>query len=180
MVALRPRRPRRLPGAALVILALFAGTSLAEGADRPPPEPGLVELPPVRVTAPAAQSEGLPRSWVPGAADLLEGEEIGASQERVLPDAVRRLPGVPPGRARQSPPADRFHPGIRGVAGDGAAAGRERLPGRRPDQRAHRGGSELRPDSPRGRRAARGYPRPFRALRPEYAGSGDQPDHASR
>src|SRR5262249_8151339 len=69
-------------------------TSLVEGADRPPREPGLVELPPVRVTAPAALSEKLPRSWVPGAVDLLQGEEIGASQERVLPDAIRRLPGV--------------------------------------------------------------------------------------
>src|SRR5262249_11960435 len=93
MRALYPRRPRRLPGAALVLLAVLGGTSLVESADRPPREQGVVELPPVRVTAPAALPEKLPRSWVPGAVDLLEGDEIGASQERVLPDAIRRLPG---------------------------------------------------------------------------------------
>src|SRR5499425_2978282 len=94
MRALHPRRPRRLPAAALVLLAVLGGASLVEGADRPSREQGVVELPPVRVTAPAALPEKLPRSWVPGAVDLLEGDEIGASQERVLPDAIRRLPGV--------------------------------------------------------------------------------------
>ena len=94
MHALRQGRPRRLPSAALVLLAVLGGTSFVEGADRPPREQGLVELPPVRVTAPAALPEELPRSWVPGAVDLLEGGEIRASRERVLPDAIRRLPGV--------------------------------------------------------------------------------------
>ena len=92
--ALYPRRSRRLPGAALVLLAVLGSTSFVESADRPSREQGVVELPPVRVTAPAALPEKLPRSWVPGAVDLLEGDEIGASQERVLPDAIRRLPGV--------------------------------------------------------------------------------------
>ena len=57
-------------------------------------EQGLVELPPVRVTAPTPLPEALPRSWVPGAVDLLDRPEIGASRERVLPDAIQRLPGV--------------------------------------------------------------------------------------
>jgi iron complex outermembrane recepter protein len=95
MQALGPRRSRWLPGAVLVLAAaLGGGAGFAEGADRPSREEGLVELPPVRVTAPTALPEALPRSWVPGAVDLLEGEEIGSSRVRVLPDAIRRLPGV--------------------------------------------------------------------------------------
>ena len=87
------RRPRWLPGAALLLLVAVGGAGTVEGADRPPGEEGLVELPPVRVT-PDGAAEELPRSWVPGAVDLLDGEEIRSSRPRVLPDAIRRLPGV--------------------------------------------------------------------------------------
>src|SRR5499427_3977810 len=92
MRTLRARRPCLLPAAAL--LAILGGTSLVESADRPSREQGVVELPPVRVTAPTPLPEALPRSWVPGAVDLLDRPEIGASRERVLPDAIQRLPGV--------------------------------------------------------------------------------------
>ena len=89
-----PRRSRCLSGAALVFLAALGRTAFAEGADRPVRDQSLVELPPVRVTAPTPLPETLPRSWAPGAVDLLEGDEIRAARERVLPDVIRRLPGV--------------------------------------------------------------------------------------
>jgi outer membrane receptor for Fe3+-dicitrate len=125
------RRPRRLPGAALLLLLLLVavgGAGTGESADRPSREEGVVELPPVRVTAPTALPEALPRSWVPGAVDLLEEEEIGSSRARVLPDAIRRLPGV----TLQDEQGNPLQPTvtIRGfvVSPGGAAPGRERLP----------------------------------------------------
>jgi outer membrane cobalamin receptor len=54
----------------------------------------MLRLPPVRVVAPAPLPEALPRSWVPGAVDILQGADIGSSRPMVLPDVLERLPGV--------------------------------------------------------------------------------------
>jgi iron complex outermembrane recepter protein len=59
-----------------------------------PREEGMLRLPPVQVVAPAPLPEALPRSWVPGAVDILQGAGIGASRPAVLPDVLERLPGV--------------------------------------------------------------------------------------
>ena len=89
-----PRRPFRSLGAVLALLAIVGVAISAEGADRGRQEEGPIELPPVRVTAPAPLPEALPRSWVPGAVDSLAGAEIRSTRPAVLPDALQRLPGV--------------------------------------------------------------------------------------
>ncbi len=94
MSAPAPLRLSRWLGAFLILLMAAGRTSAAEPSAEPPREDGVLRLPPVRVVAPAPLPEALPRSWVPGTADILQGAEIGSSRPMVLPDLLERLPGV--------------------------------------------------------------------------------------
>ena len=99
MSAPAPLRLSRWLGAFLILLMaaglMAAGrASAAEPSAEPPREDGVLRLPPVRVVAPAPLPEALPRSWVTGTADILQGAEIGSSRPMVLPDLLERLPGV--------------------------------------------------------------------------------------
>jgi outer membrane receptor protein involved in Fe transport len=78
----------------LVILAVLGRALAAERPEPPPRDESVIQLPPVRVTAPAPLPDALPRNWVPGAVDILERPEIGPSRPSVLPDVLERLPGV--------------------------------------------------------------------------------------
>ena len=99
------------------------------------------------------------------------------------PGAARRARAVarrhPPERAGHPLPAQPEPARIRRVAGHRSAAGRERLPRRRPAQRAHRRGGQLRPDPAGGRRGVRGDPGPIRALRSQHARGGGEHHHPS-
>jgi len=66
----------------------------AESADQPPREDGVLQLPPIQVVAPTPLPEAVPRSWIPGAVDVLHGAGIGSSRPLVLPDVLERLPGI--------------------------------------------------------------------------------------
>src|SRR5207249_6196608 len=85
----------------------------------------------------------------------------------------------PPERAGRPLPAQPEPARIRRVAGHRSAAGRERLPRRRPAQRAHRRGGQLRPDPAGGRRGVRGDPGPVRALRSQHARGRGEHHHPS-
>ncbi len=95
MRASGPRRQvYRWSAGVLVILAVVGRALAAERPEPAPREESVIQLPPVRVTAPAPLPEALPRSWVPGAVDVVERTEIGPSRPSVLPDVLERLPGV--------------------------------------------------------------------------------------
>src|SRR5437867_5645784 len=90
----RPPRRSRWMGASLVVLMAAGRATAAELPDQPPREDGVLRLPPVQVVAPAALPGAVPRSWLPGAVDILQGANIGVARPMVLPDALERLPGV--------------------------------------------------------------------------------------
>src|SRR5712692_2401987 len=95
MSSSRPRpQVLRWSGALLVILAVVGRALATERPEPAPREESVIQLPPVRVTAPAPLPEALPRSWVPGAVDILERTEIGPPRPSVLPNVLERLPGV--------------------------------------------------------------------------------------
>jgi len=82
-------------GALLLVLMVTGRALAAEPSEQQAPrEEGVVRLPPVQVIAPGALPEALPRSWIPGAVDILQGAGIGAARPVVLPDLLERLPGV--------------------------------------------------------------------------------------
>jgi iron complex outermembrane recepter protein len=95
----RQQRFRKL-AAALAAAATIAAPAALRAQSPPPatPAPGpelpLEQLPPVIVTAPAPSPLLLPRSSIPGALDIMSGEEARAAHPRVLPDGMERLTGV--------------------------------------------------------------------------------------
>jgi iron complex outermembrane recepter protein len=95
MSAPGPLRLSRWWGALLLVLVAAGGAPAAEPSDhQAPSEEGVLRLPPVQVIAPAPLPEALPRSWMPGAVDILQRADIGPSRPAVLPDVLERLPGV--------------------------------------------------------------------------------------
>jgi len=94
MSAPRPQRLSRWLGAVLGVLVAAGRALAADPSPEPPRDEGVLRLPPVQVVAPAPLPEALPRSWVPGAVDILQGTEIGSPRPLVLPDLLERLPGV--------------------------------------------------------------------------------------
>src|SRR5712692_9577738 len=86
---------RRLPRAVvtLAVLAITIGRepgSLGAADERDE----VITLPPVHVTAPAPMPASLPRWWLPGPLDVVEGQELRSSRPAVLPDLLERSPGV--------------------------------------------------------------------------------------
>src|SRR5512132_2172794 len=82
-------------GALLLVLMVTGRAPAAEPSHQQASrEESVPQLPPVHVIAPGALPEALPRSWMPGAVDILQGAGIGTSRPVVLPDLLERLPGV--------------------------------------------------------------------------------------
>ncbi len=78
---------------ALAVLAFAIGSEPGSLSAADPGEE-TITLPPVHVTAPGPMPASLPRWWLPGPLDLVEGQEIRSSRPGVLPDLLERTPGV--------------------------------------------------------------------------------------